>query len=92
MTEPNYPALLKKITTEHPDIPFIILDGLEESITGVIEDEGMLSLTYSHEKIIELLQQEQGMEYWEAREWFDFNIECLGQFEHGPYFIYREEE
>ena len=52
----------------------VMLDGLEDAIIGA-SDKGVL--IYCFTKLIELLQEDQGMTMNEALDWFWYNIECL---------------
>ena len=52
----------------------IMLDGLEDAIIGATE-EGLL--IYSYTKLLDLLQEDQGMRLEDAVEWFSYNIDPL---------------
>lgn len=53
----------------------ILLDGLESAIVGVVEEFGNgPRILYSKDKILEILQERDGMTHSEAEEFFDFNI------------------
>ena len=55
----------------------IIFNGLESALIGYGTQWSRKPVAvYSESKILEALQ-EQGMDYEEAVEWFDFNIRCL---------------
>ena len=51
------------------------LEGLDDCICGIVERFGMERvLLYNTNKIIEKMVEEDGMPYFEALEFFDFNI------------------
>lgn len=53
----------------------VFLDGLESAIIGVVEEFGNgRRILYSKDKILEILQQRDGMTYSESEELFDYNI------------------
>jgi hypothetical protein len=57
------------------------LDGLDEAIMGMvsamIEGERINTLVYSGNKIHDILQKRDGMEWDEALDFIDFNIEGM---------------
>jgi len=57
------------------------LDGLDEAIMGMvsamIEGERVNTLVYSGNKIHDILQKRDGMEWDEALDFIDFNIEGM---------------
>jgi hypothetical protein len=62
-------------------------DGLDEAILGVGYKFGMDPvLVYDTEKILKILMERDGMDYEEAREFFDFNILGAG-FDGSPVFV-----
>ena len=71
----------------------IKLDGLESAIIGVVEEFGNgPRILYSKDKILQILQERDGMSYTEAEEFFDYNI-IGGHFgEQNPVFLDRELE
>jgi hypothetical protein len=53
----------------------ILLDGLEPAIVGVTDEFGVgRRILYSKDKIIQILQERDGMTWDEAEEFFDYNI------------------
>ena len=68
----------------------ILLDGLELAIVGVVQEFGNgPRVLYSKDKILDILQQRDGMSYTEAEEFFDYNI-IGGYFgEQNPVFLDR---
>ena len=70
--------MIEKIRDEygfHLDENAVQLEGLDDCICGVVERFGMERvLLYNTDKIIEKMVEEDGMTYFEALEFFDFNI------------------
>lgn len=68
----------------------VILDGFESAIVGVTQEFGNgPRVLYSKDKILEILQQRDGMSYTEAEEFFDYNV-IGGYFgEQNPIFLDR---
>jgi hypothetical protein len=53
----------------------ILLDGLEAAIIGVTDEFGTgRRILYSKDKIIQILQERDGMTWSESEEYFDYNI------------------
>jgi len=53
----------------------ILLDGLEAAIIGVTDEFGTgRRVLYSKDKILQILQERDGMDLDEAEEFFDYNI------------------
>ena len=70
----NYPGLL-------------VMDGFDDCIVGVVQVFGHENaVAYSFDKVIESLMN-QGMEYDEAMEYFDFNIAGAYMGKNTPVFI-----
>lgn len=65
---------LNDIFEYYPEDEFIVMDGLDSAIVGVVEDD-IMKLAYSKRKIIEHFMDE-GMSYEEAMEYADFNVFC----------------
>lgn len=67
--------ILAGILEMYPDESFIRLDGYDDAVHGVVERMGHdLVLLYDKGKILDILQERDGMEPDEAMEFFDFNI------------------
>ena len=66
------------------------LDGLDAAIVGTADCQKFSEsvLAYSEEKIIEILQHRDGMNYREAIDFFLFNILSLGV-EKPPVFVHK---
>lgn len=64
----------------------VLLEGLDEAFVGVYHDILLLAgpitkAVYSRQKLVKILMKRDGMEENDAREFIDYNIECL----HGTY-------
>jgi hypothetical protein len=55
-----------------PDETFIIADGFDDAIIGICERTNRV--IYSTKKVLEILMEEQGMEYDDALEHFSYNV------------------
>ena len=72
------------------DLPedVVLLSGLDDAIVGITEEFGGISrILYSRDKIIEILQDRDGMTEDEAFEFYDFNILGLHVSECNPIFL-----
>jgi len=57
----------------------IVFDGLDAAIIGVANQHGSETvIAYSESKILYCLMDDNGWDMEEAREWYDYNIACLG--------------
>lgn len=68
----------------------IILDGFNEAIIGLVEEFGNgPRILYSRDKILQIMQDRDGMTEEEAIEFYDYNI--LGMFagEQNPVMLYQ---
>jgi hypothetical protein len=63
--------MIEKILETYDDVSFMKADGFDNAIIGV--DEVDMRLIYSVSKCIDILKKD-GMNYEEAREFFDFNV------------------
>jgi len=70
----------------------ILLDGLDESILGVVEEFGAVGcrILYSKHKILTILCERDGMTWSEAEEFYDYNILGLYAGEQNPIFLITE--
>lgn len=56
----------------------VLLDGLHAAFIGLQEDEdGGLHAVYSRNQIVDILVKRDGMSSNEAREFLDYNIDCM---------------
>lgn len=66
----------------------IILDGLDDAIVGIVEDFGNSPrILYSKDKILQILQDRDGMTYEESEEFYGYNILGLYAGEQNPVFL-----
>jgi len=66
----------------------ILLTGLEGAIVGITDEFGSgRRVLYSKDKIIEILQERDGMTWMEAEEFFDYNIKGGYFGEQNPVFL-----
>lgn len=72
------------------DLPedVVLLSGLDDAIVGITEEFGGISrILYSRDKIIEILQDRDGMTEDESFEFYDFNILGLHVSDCNPIFL-----
>jgi len=80
------PGLRAELAEINPDM--VILEGLDDAVIGVVERCGTDAvLLYSVEAILQVLQDRDGMDPDDAREFFDFNIGGLYAGEGTPFFL-----
>ena len=66
----------------------VLLTGLEGAIVGITDEFGSgRRVLYSKDKIIEILQERDGMTWSEAEEFFDYNIKGGYFGEQNPVFL-----
>lgn len=66
---------MKRIFDAYPDEEFLMADGFEKALLGVVRDmNAKPRLAYSVSKCLEILIKRDGMDSEEAREFFDFNV------------------
>ena len=66
----------------------IILDGLDDAIVGIVEEFGNSPrILYSKDKILQILQDRDGMTYEESEEFYDYNILGLHAGEQNAVFL-----
>jgi|LauGreDrversion4_2_1035121.scaffolds.fasta_scaffold140944_5 hypothetical protein len=66
----------------------VLLTGLEGAIVGITDEFGPgRRVLYSKDKIIEILQERDGMTWSEAEEFFDYNIKGGYFGEQNPVFL-----
>ena len=84
MTTQN--PLLDLIEEHNPEA--LKADGFDDAIIGIASRCGQPDvIAYDVNKILEVLQERDGMSYEEAQEFFDFNIIGAYMGEHTPIFI-----
>ena len=77
----------EEIAENYPELLFIDPKHFDEAIMGVIHDFDRTAVCYNEAKVIEILMREDGMEYDDAIEYYQFNI--LGSWlgEHTPMYL-----
>lgn len=66
----------------------IVLDGLDDAIVGIVEEFGNSPrILYSKDKILQILQDRDGMTYEESEEFYDYNILGLHAGEQNAVFL-----
>ena len=66
----------------------ILLDGLDNAMIGITQEFGNgPRVLYSKDKILNILQERDGMTHSEAEEFYDFNILGLYAGEQNPIFL-----
>ena len=66
----------------------IMLDGLDDAIVGIVEDFGNSPrILYSKDKILQILQDRDGMTYEESEEFYGYNILGLHAGDQNPVFL-----
>jgi len=63
-----------EIAENYPELLCLDPAYFDAAILGVIHDFNRTAVCYSEQKIIELLMKEDGMDYDEAIEYYQFNI------------------
>ena len=86
MTNP----ILERLSEDNPEA--LVADGFDSAVIGVGYQgpQGPVAV-YSYSKCIEALEAE-GMDYEEALEYFEFNVQGAWVGENGPIFLYEEPE
>jgi hypothetical protein len=66
----------------------VILSDLDDAIIGIVEEFGNSPrILYSRDKILQILQDRDGMTYEESMEFYDYNILGLYAGEQNPVFL-----
>jgi hypothetical protein len=78
-------TVLKQIIEQFDDEEFLVADGLDEALVGIVPKT--MQLVYDTDKIIEILMTRDGMDEEEAFEYFYYNIEGAYVGEATPIFI-----
>ena len=77
----------EEIGEQYPELLVIDPECFDAAIIGVIHDFDRTAVCYSEAKVIEILMKEDGMDYDEAVEYYQFNV--LGSWlgEHTPMYL-----
>jgi hypothetical protein len=65
------------------DVSALTADGFDDAIIGIASER----VVYSRTKCIEILMKRDGMDYLEAMEYFDFNVEGAYMGEKTPIWV-----
>jgi hypothetical protein len=65
----------------------VMLDGLEEAIVGIVEDFHGPRILYSKNKVLQILEDRDGMSPIESVEFYEYNILGLFAGEQNPVFL-----
>ena len=82
--------IVNHIEETHPDMEddIMLADGFEEAFVGIVESFGLAPRAcYDYDKCIQILMRPSDMEYEDAVEYFQFNVEGSYVGEHTPAFI-----
>ena len=81
-------TLNQQLLEDNPHIQILLADGFEEAFVGVVESFGLAPRAcYDYNKCIQILMRPSDMEYEDAIEYFEFNVEQCYVGEHTPAFI-----
>lgn len=86
----NKPSVLEQILEERGDEQLLQADGLEDACIGIDAREG--KLVYSVTKVLDILQERDGMSYDDALEFFEYNIACAYVGDKTPIFVHDNYE
>jgi hypothetical protein len=80
---------LDLIVEQYPDEELLSADGFEDAVIGVAYDKATSTyrVVYSRTKCIEVLMTRDGMEYEDAVEFFDFNVEGAYMGDETPIYV-----
>ena len=68
----------------------VVLTGFDEAIIGLVEEFGNgPRVLYSREKILQILQERDEMNFDDAVDFYDFNILCMYVEEQNPIILYE---
>jgi hypothetical protein len=65
----------------------VMLDGLEDAIVGIVEDFHGPRILYSKNKVLQILEDRDGMSPIESVEFYEYNILGLFAGEQNPVFL-----
>ena len=69
----------------------VILDGLDDAIIGIVEEFGNgPRILYSKNKILDILEERDGMSPFDAVEFYEYNILGLFAGDQNPIFLITE--
>jgi hypothetical protein len=76
-----------EIAENYPELLVLDPEYFDEAILGVASRINTVAVCYSEPKIIEILMREDGMDYDEAFEYYQFNIIGAWMGEHTPVYL-----
>ena len=76
-----------EIAENYPELLVLDPEYFDEAILGVASRINTVAVCYSESKIIEILMREDGMDYEEAFEYYQFNIIGAWMGEHTPVYL-----
>lgn len=86
------PTLREQIAEDYPDLLVLEPEYFDAAIIGLARRCGLEAMCYDRNKVIDILIAEEGMDYEEALEHFEYNIAGAYVGEHTPIFLEYPEE
>lgn len=83
-------TILEQIVEQRGDEQLLQADGFEDACIGIDARES--KLVYSVSKMLDILQERDGMTYEDALEHFEYNIGCAYVGDKTPIFVYDNYE
>lgn len=77
----------EELSENYPQLLVLDPKHFDEAIIGVIHDFDRTAVCYSEVKVIEILMREDGMDYDEAVEYYQYNILGAWLGEHTPMYL-----
>jgi len=77
----------KDISEHYPELLVLDPEYFDKAIVGVVNRINTVAVCYSESKVIEILMNEDGMDYEEAVEYYHYNILGSWNGEHTPVFL-----
>jgi hypothetical protein len=78
---------IELISEMYPDLLAMEPRYFDAAIVGVVTRIGLEAICYSQDKVIEILMNQDDMEYEEAVEYMEFNMKGAWVGEHTPVFL-----
>ena len=72
------------------DASGVLVGGFDQALVGYSDRNGLILAVYDEDKCIEIIQEDDGVTYMEALEWFNDFVHGEGVFGHQPIFIRLE--
>jgi len=77
----------EELAEQYPELLVLDPNYFDEAIIGVIHDFDRTAVCYNESKVIEILMKEDGMDYDDAVEYYQFNILGAWLGEHTPMYL-----